>query len=132
MSPQDQDEYIKAFNAPTEDAAEGADAEATSVTLNEDSPVGDPVAAEAPVEEKPAEEVAAEEAPETPEDVQRRKSWEGRLKKLEADLKAREAALAGRESPATLAAGGSVMGGGVGGEVEGQEAAPEEKDKLGL
>lgn len=143
MNRQDQDEYSKAFNAPTDDAPEGAESESASVTLNEDTeaPVGDPMtdaamAGEAPAEEVsteevPAEEVAAEEPPETPEDEQRRKSWEGRLKKLEAELKAREAALAERESPQTLAEGGEVMGGGVPGAAD-VPASEEEKKKLGL
>ena len=132
MNRQDQDEYSKAFNAPTNDAPEGAESESASVTLNEDTdaPVGDPMtdaamAGEAQAEEAPAEEVAAEESPETPEDEQRRKSWEGRLKKLEAELKAREAALAERESPQTLAEGGEVMGGGMSG---GAKTSDEEED----
>lgn len=138
MNRQDQDEYSKAFNAPTDDAPEGAESESASVTLNEDTsvPVGDPVtdaamAGEAPAEEASTEEAPAEESPATPEDEQRRKSWEGRLKKLEAELKAREAALAERESPQTLAEGGEVMGGGVPGAAD-VPASEEEKKKLGL
>lgn len=138
MNRQDQDEFSKAFNAPTDDAPEGAESESASVTLNEDTeaPVGDPMtdaamAGEAQAEEAPTEEVAAEEPPETPEDEHRRKSWEGRLKKLEAELKAREAALAERESPQTLAEGGEVMGGGVPGAAD-VPAGEEEKKKLGL
>lgn len=119
MTKQDQEDFTKAFNAPTEDAAEGPDVEADSVTLNEGVPVGDPVAEATPPEvreeqastdEAPAEvaDAPTEEAPESPEEAQRRKSWEGRLKKMEAELKAREAALAARETPATLADGGKV------------------------
>ena len=127
MNRQDQDEYSKAFNAPTDDAPEGAESESASVTLNEDTeaPVGDPMTDAAMAGEAQAEEVAAEESPATPEDEQRRKSWEGRLKKLEAELKAREAALAERESPQTLAEGGEVMGGGMSG---GAKTPDEEED----
>ena len=67
MTRQDKDEFSKAFNAPTDDAPEGAESESASVTLNEDPdvPVGDPVAeatGEVPAEEVPAEEVSAEPA----------------------------------------------------------------------
>lgn len=74
---------------------------ASAVTLN-DTPTEEPETPdteEAPAEEVPhprkprQEEPQAEEEPETPEETQRRKSWEGRLKKkMEEDLKAREAA----------------------------------------
>lgn len=51
---------------------------------------------------EPAAEPAAEpaEAPMTPEDIQRQKSWEGRLKAREAELAAREAALKEQSEPA--------------------------------
>lgn len=117
LTKDEQDEYTKAFGAePQDDAPEGESGDvASSVTLN-DTPTEEPEtppaeeapAEEAPAEEAPAEEPPAEEEPETPEETQRRKSWEGRLKKMEEDLKAREAALAARETPETLADGGKV------------------------
>ena len=112
LTKDEQDEYAKAFGAePQDDAPEGESGDvASAVTLN-DTPTEEPEtppAEEAPAEEAPAEEPPAEEEPETPEETQRRKSWEGRLKKMEEDLKAREAALAARETPETLADGGKV------------------------
>lgn len=112
LTKDEQDEYAKAFGAePQDDAPEGESGDvASAVTLN-DTPTEEPETPdteEAPAEEAPAEEPQAEEEPETPEETQRRKSWEGRLKKMEEDLKAREAALAAREAPETLADGGKV------------------------
>lgn len=117
LTKDEQDEYAKAFGAEhQDDAPEGESGDvASAVTLN-DTPTEEPEtppaeeapAEEAPAEEAPAEEPPAEEEPETPEETQRRKSWEGRLKKMEEDLKAREAALAAREAPETLADGGKV------------------------
>ena len=112
LTKDEQDEYAKAFGAePQDDAPEGESGDvASAVTLN-DTPTEEPETPdteEAPAEEDPAEEPQAEEEPETPEETQRRKSWEGRLKKMEEDLKAREAALAAREAPETLADGGKV------------------------
>lgn len=111
LTKDEQDEYAKAFGAePQDDAPEGESGDvASAVTLN-DTPTEEPETqdTEAPAEESPAEEPPAEEEPETPEETQRRKSWEGRLKKMEEDLKAREAALAARETPETLADGGKV------------------------
>ena len=110
LTKDEQDEYAKAFGAePQDDAPEGESGDvASAVTLN-DTPTEEPETPdteEAPAEEVPAEEPPAEE--ETPEETQRRKSWEGRLRKMEEDLKAREAALAARETPETLADGGKV------------------------
>ena len=122
MNLKDEDEYTKAFNAVTEDAPEGdSGAEASAVTLGaEEAPEEAPVEM---AEELPAD--APAEDPETPEDTQRRKSWEGRLRKMEEDLKAREAALSEREAPQTLADGGKaeddttvIAEGGNGGEFE--------------
>ena len=111
LTKDEQDEYAKAFGAePQDDAPEGESGDvASAVTLN-DTPTEEPETpdTEAPTEEAPAEEPPTEEEPETPEETQRRKSWEGRLKKMEEDLKAREAALAAREAPETLADGGKV------------------------
>ena len=112
LTKDEQDEYAKDFGAePQDDAPEGESGDvASAVTLN-DTPTEEPETPdteEAPAEEAPAEEPQAEEEPETPEETQRRKSWEGRLKKMEEDLKAREAALAAREAPETLSDGGKV------------------------
>ena len=110
MNLKDEDEYTKAFNAATDDAPEGdSDTEASAVTLGADE-----APEEAPVEM--AEELPADaptEDPETPEDTQRRKSWEGRLRKMEEDRKAREAALSEREAPQTLADGGKAEDGNI-------------------
>ena len=110
MNLKDEDEYTKAFNAVTEDAPEGdSDTEASAVTLGaEEAPEEAPVEM---AEELPAD--APAEDPETPEDTQRRKSWEGRLRKMEEDLKAREAALSEREAPQTLADGGKAEDGNI-------------------
>ena len=122
MNLEDEDEYTRAFNAVTKDAPEGdSGAEASAVTLGaEEAPEEAPVEM---AEELPAD--APAEDPETPEDTQRRKSWEGRLRKMEEDLKAREAALSEREAPQTLADGGKaeddttvIAEGGNGGEFE--------------
>ena len=122
MNLEDEDEYTRAFNAATKDAPEGdSGAEASAVTLGaEEAPEEAPVEM---AEELPAD--APAEDPETPEDTQRRKSWEGRLRKMEEDLKAREAALSEREAPQTLADGGKaeddttvIAEGGNGGEFE--------------
>jgi len=60
----------------------------------------EPEVAESPAAEEPvAEEATAEpEEPVEPEMTQREKSWEGRLAKREAELKAREEALAAKET----------------------------------
>ena len=112
LTKDEQDEYAKAFGAePEDDAPEGESGDVASAVTMNDTPTEEPETPdteEAPAEEAPAEEPPAEEEPETPEETQRRKSWEGRLKKMEEDLKAREAALAARETPETLADGGKV------------------------
>ena len=96
--------------------------EAAPVTVEEapaEEPVEAPAPEAAPVEAAPAEEMPAEEAApaemaaeETagegmpagdeadvpPEDMQRSRSWEGRLRKREAEIAAREAELAAREA----------------------------------
>lgn len=146
----DKDEYSKAFNAedddniPTDDAAEGTgDAEGSAVMLTGGQPEEAEVSAESAPEEAPevqaeapteAEAVAETANPEmTPEDEQRAKSWEGRLKAMEKALKQKESELAAREAAMgqsgntqALADGGEVMGGGI----NGAEAAPEEEKKL--
>ena len=116
MKNTDQDEYSKSFHAddvvesdesmPAEDAAESADeAPAAAVMLTEDEG-GEEAEAEAEAEG----DAVAEDAEEmSPEDVQKEKSWAGRLKAREAELAAREAALAEREKgPVKLADGGKV------------------------
>jgi len=127
MNLNDEDEYTRAFNAATDDAPEGdSGAEASAVTLGADEAT-DQVAKAVVPEDAPvdAPTEASTEDPETPEDTQRRKSWEGRLRKMEEDLKAREAALSEREAPQTLADGGKaeddttvIAEGGNGGEFE--------------
>lgn len=134
----DKDEYSKAFNAeddniPTDDAAEGTgDTEGSAVMLTGGQPEEAEVSAESAPEEAPevqveapteAEAVAETANPEmTPEDEQRAKSWEGRLKAMEKALKQKESELAAREaavgqsgSTQALADGGEVMGGGING-----------------
>lgn len=110
------DEYLKAFNGEEEeammvsdDAAEGAtESTGTAVTIDAEQAVADaaeengilpaeglPTEGVLPEEEAPMEpmgEPAGEEM--SPEDIQRQKSWEGRLRKREEELAAREAATA--------------------------------------
>lgn len=108
-----QDEYLKAFNGEEEammvsdDAAEGAtEATGTAVKIDAEKAVADaaeengilpaeglPTEGVLPKKESPMEpmgEPAGEEM--SPEDIQRQKSWEGRLRKREEELAAREAA----------------------------------------
>lgn len=117
-----QDEYLKAFNGEEEeammvsdDAAEGAtEATGTAVKIDAEKAVADaaeengilpaeglPTEGVLPEKEVPMEpmgEPAGEEGPAmedgemSPEDIQRQKSWEGRLRKREEELAAREAA----------------------------------------
>lgn len=145
----DKDEYSKAFNSeddniPTDDAAEGTgDAEGSAVMLTGGQPEEAEVSAESAPEKAPevqaeapteAEAVAETANPEmTPEDEQRAKSWEGRLKAMEKALKQKESELAAREaalgqpgSMQALADGGEVMGGGIN---NGAESAPQEEEK---
>lgn len=89
-------------NETTDAAPEGAaDTPAVAVVIAEGAPDG------AGVDDAPVE------APTDPAEVQKAKSWEGRLKKREAELAAREAELAAREAAMqgdveTLADGGEV------------------------
>lgn len=113
-----QDEYLKAFNGEedamkvSDDAAEGAtEATGTAVKIDAKKAVADaaegngilpaeglPTEGVLPEEEVPMEpmgEPAGEEMEDgemSPEDIQRQKSWEGRLRKREEELAAREAA----------------------------------------
>lgn len=89
-------------NETTDAAPEGAaDTPAVAVVIAEGAPAG------AGVDDAPVE------APTDPAEVQKAKSWEGRLKKREAEIAAREAELAAREAAMqgdveTLADGGEV------------------------
>ncbi len=133
----DKDEYSKAFNAedddniPTDDAAEGTgDAEGSAVMLTGGQPEEAEVSAESAPEEAPevqaeapteAEAVAETANPEmTPEDEQRAKSWEGRLKAMEKALKQKESELAARE--AAMGQSGDTQALADGGEVEADES----------
>lgn len=99
---------------PADASAEGA-AETPAVAVvigGEGEGEGDPLAAEAAAEGEPLAEESAEMAsPEgdmddgeiPPEEMHRQKSWEGRLKKREADLAARESS-AGTPDDAEIAA----------------------------
>lgn len=114
-----QDEYLKAFNGEekpamvSDDAAEGAtEAAGTAVVMDAEQAVADaaeengiipaeglPTEGVLPEEEAPMEPMGDPEAMEpgeemSPEDIQRQKSWEGRLRKREEELAAREAAAA--------------------------------------
>ncbi len=128
MKDKKMDEYRKAFNEggavesaedmnvadnkPTEAAPEGiAETPAVAVVIAEGAPAG----------EMPAD--AEDKAAMSPEDMQRAKSWEGRIKKREAELAAREAELAAREAALNgegveMAAGGKVCQKKDGGKVE--------------
>lgn len=111
-----QDEYLKAFNGEekpamvSDDAAEGAaEAAGTAVVMDAEQAVADaaeengilpaeglPVDGVLPEEEAPMEPMGEEmeDGAMSPEDIQRQKSWEGRLRKREEELAAREAAAA--------------------------------------
>lgn len=107
-----QDEYLKAFNdeeaiTVSDDAAEGATkSTGTAVTIDAEQAVADaaeengilpaeglPTEGVLPEEEEPIGE-EMEDGAMSPEDIQRQKSWEGRLRKREEELAAREAATA--------------------------------------
>jgi hypothetical protein len=114
------DEYSKAFNADMPDMDAQIDGEVSDVapamTLDPaavDAAMADETAAAMPAEspeempEAPAESTpdAMEDEQLTPEDIQRKKSWEGRLKKREEELAAREAAASAPAMPAEEDAG---------------------------
>lgn len=116
MQTQDELDYAKAFrgedvvadgdgNEVSDDAAEGQSeggADAASMVIDAEAAV-DAAAEEAgmvmpePEGEPVAEEMAepGTEGEMSPEEIQRQKSWEGRLKKREEELAAREAAMSG-------------------------------------
>lgn len=129
MKDKKMDEYRKAFNegGAVESSAEDmnvADNETTEAApegIAETPAVAVVIAEGAPAGEMPAD--AEDKAAMSPEDMQRAKSWEGRIKKREAELAAREAELAAREAALNgegveMAAGGKVCQKKDGGKVE--------------
>lgn len=133
MKDKKMDEYRKAFNeggaveSSAESSAEDmnvADNETTEAApegIAETPAVAVVIAEGAPAGEMPAD--AEDKAAMSPEDMQRAKSWEGRIKKREAELAAREAELAAREAALNgegveMAAGGKVCQKKDGGKVE--------------
>lgn len=112
---QDQEAFASAFNSTESKKPEMTEDEAFGMAADDapDSPEG----YEAPQEDVPVEgvdavpaEAAAEPVAEAPgdampeesmsaQDIQRQKSWEGRLKAREAELKAREEALTQKATP---------------------------------
>ena len=125
---QQMDEYRKAFNeggavesAEDMNVADNETTEAAPEGIAETPAVAVVIAEGAPAGEMPAD--AEDKAEMSPEDVQRAKSWEGRIKKREAELAAREAELAAREAALNgegveMAAGGKVCQKKDGGKVE--------------
>jgi len=89
----------EAFGLVPEEVSSGntpeGDAPAVAIVIEPKGEEAMPEEGEAAESEMSAEEMAAEEMSEevSPEDMQRQKSWEGRLKKREEELKAREAEL---------------------------------------
>ena len=127
MKDKKMDEYRKAFN---EGGAVESSAEDMNVADNETTEAAPEGIAETPAvavviaEGAPEGEMPADgEGEMSPQDVQRAKSWEGRIKKREAELAAREAELAAREAALNgegveMAAGGKVCQKKDGGKVE--------------
>ena len=128
MKDKKMDEYRKAFNeggavesAEDMNVADNKTTEAAPEGIAETPAVAVVIAEGAPTGEMPAD--AEDKAEMSPEDVQRAKSWEGRIKKREAELAAREAELAAREAALNgegveMAAGGKVCQKKDGGKVE--------------
>ncbi len=128
MKDKKMDEYRKAFNeggavesAEDMNVADNETTEAAPEGIAETPAVAVVIAEGAPAGEMPAD--AEDKAEMSPEDVQRAKSWEGRIKKREAELAAREAELAAREAAINgegveMAAGGKVCQKKDGGKVE--------------
>lgn len=128
MKDKKMDEYRKAFNeggavesAEDMNVADNETTEAAPEGIAETPAVAVVIAEGAPAGEMPAD--AEDKAEMSPEDVQRAKSWEGRIKKREAELAAREAELAAREAALNgegveMAAGGKVCQKKDGGKVE--------------
>lgn len=128
MKDKKMDEYRKAFNeggavesAKDMSVADNETTEAAPEGIAETPAVAVVIAGGAPAGEMPAD--AEDKAAMSPEDMQRAKSWEGRIKKREAELAAREAELAAREAALNgegveMAAGGKVCQKKDGGKVE--------------
>ena len=128
MKDKKMDEYRKAFNeggavesAEDMNVADNETTEAAPEGIAETPAVAVVIAEGAPAGEMPAD--AEDKAAMSPEDMQRAKSWEGRIKKREAELAAREAELAAREAALNgegveMAAGGKVCQKKDGGKVE--------------
>lgn len=128
MKDKKMDEYRKAFNeggavesAEDMNVADNKTTEAAPEGIAETPAVAVVIAEGAPAGEMPAD--AEDKAAMSPEDMQRAKSWEGRIKKREAELAAREAELAAREAALNgegveMAAGGKVCQKKDGGKVE--------------
>lgn len=128
MKDKKMDEYRKAFNeggavesAEDMNVADNETTEAAPEGIAETPAVAVVIAEGAPAGEMPAD--AEDKAEMSPQDMQRAKSWEGRIKKREAELAAREAELAAREAALNgegveMAAGGKVCQKKDGGKVE--------------
>lgn len=128
MKDKKMDEYRRAFNeggavesAEDMNVADNETTEAAPEGIAETPAVAVVIAEGAPAGEMPAD--AEDKAEMSPEDMQRAKSWEGRIKKREAELAAREAELAAREAALNgegveMAAGGKVCQKKDGGKVE--------------
>ena len=88
-----------------EDVAVVVDIPAAAAEVETSAEANADMAEEAQAEGEPVAEEMAEQAPEemSPEDIQRQKSWEGRLKKREEELAAREAEMSNQ--PAESMAG---------------------------
>ena len=80
--------------------ADHASADSGQSAASEASETPAQEAAESPADQAQEQAQGTEDAPTDPADVQRQKSWEGRLKAREAELKAREDALKAKEAPA--------------------------------
>jgi len=106
---QDQEDFASAFNA--EAPAEQEQTEDEVFGTQDEAPSGPDAAEMVPAEEETApaiviaveptatENDGATNEPTDPKDIQRQKSWEGRLKAREAELKAREDALKSPSEP---------------------------------
>lgn len=101
--------FSQAFNEEGQDAPppDAVEAPAEAPAAEAETAVAEVMAADPKPEAPPAdalvldtEKTVEEEEPTDPKDVQRSKSWEGRLRAREAELAAREKALAERENGA--------------------------------
>lgn len=138
-------EYLEAFKEDAKPAPEMSEDEAFGLNLPEDG-TSDPsegettVVINAEAEADPAgmnampageEEPASEgDAPTDPKELQRQKSWEGRLKARERELEAREAALGGKGG-ATPAKPGAAPAGGNAAAADAMEGAADKLEAEG-